>query len=102
MMTQTNQITFAFAPGSMFAVQPFCTVSYFGGTTGIVMAIYEANCAGRIPLLVVDIATGREAMPFVDEVEVIKPAVGRGPVAHEVSEETAQRFADWNRRGNGR
>lgn len=101
MNTTQNQVTFAFAPGSIFAVQPGCTVSYFGGT-GIVMAIYEANCAGRIPLLVVNVANGYDAMPFVDEIKVTAPAVSRGPVADPVSDETAQRFADWNRRGNAR
>jgi hypothetical protein len=99
-MNTTKQIGFAFSEGSMFALQPGCEIDW-KGEAWIVLTIYDAHCSGRIPLLAVNLVDGRNGMPFVDEVKVTKPAVQRG-FKHEMSQETAERFADWNRRGNGR
>lgn len=69
-----NQTDFAFIPGTKIACTLGCTVSCFGGSW-LVIAIYDANCAGRIPLRVVNLDDGREAMPFTDEITVTRPAV---------------------------
>lgn len=88
-----------------FAVEIGTQVECFkSNRKAVVVEIYEAHCSGRIPVRAVDLETGAEMMPFVDECRVTKPYVS--PLgaykAHEMSQEIAERWADYNRRGNGR
>lgn len=89
-----------------FALEIGCQVECFKSKqTAVVVEIYEAHCSGRIPVRVVNLATGAEMMPFVDECRVIKPYVRSIHAAGKfepMSEEMAARWADYNRRGNGR
>jgi len=60
---------------------------------GIVIEIYEENIWGRVPARVVDLKTGREMMPFIDECKLIKPYFGQAHQSDfEISDETAARF----------
>jgi len=76
------------------AINPGSTVECFSSKKeGIVIEIYEENINGKHAALVVDLKTGREMMPFIEECELITPHISIGHIKDfQVSDETAAKL----------